>query len=265
MTGTWTFDYLKLNGTMTTTTLHVTYQADLQDQTIGSATYGNYPDFIWVAQGGNATVNEGNYFASYRWYTVSSSLLHGGKTDSICNLGLGTFFSWTNDAAGSWTRDTISILEKPTFNNTAKTLSFPSTVSGITYKLLKINTVVGTDTIWTTAETYVGDGNAKSFILADGTYKLQVVRDMHSAVYPYGNFVVGTATAVSKVTASAIAYRLIGHKLIFNRDVHLQYYNLQGSLMMQGQGSEFKVPAGLVWLFVAVDSFGNTQKGKIGL
>lgn len=37
----------------------VNFQADIQDQTIGSATYGDYPDFIWVNQGKFFTVGGG--------------------------------------------------------------------------------------------------------------------------------------------------------------------------------------------------------------
>jgi hypothetical protein len=250
--------------------LHVNYQADLQDQTIGSATYGDYPDFIWVPQGGSAKVSAGpwinltgNPTSKYSWKNITTNLAIGnGLTDSVRIFNFGLYACATNDGAG-WTIDTISILEKPTLNPTAKTLNFPTTVAGITYKLLKVNAITGNDTTWTETHNFTGDGNLKTITLTDGKYKLTVTRGIYTSTYPYGYFVVGTTTAVAAVQPSALAYIQHGNRLVFNAPVQLRYYNLQGSQIMQAQGLEFAVPAKGAVLFVATDAAGNVVKGKV--
>jgi hypothetical protein len=204
----------------------------------------------------------GNY-GYYKWKEITANTYTGDFTDSIRVFSVGSYICTANSKA-NWSSDTISILEKPTMNTTTKMLSFPTAVSGITYKLLKVSTIFGTDTTWTTAETYVGDGAAKSFTLADGTYKLTTTFGIHTATYPYSYFVVGTSTAVQLSVASLIIYRQVGGKLIFNRSVRLRYYNLQGSLILQGEGSEFTLPVGTVVLFECTDNTGYKLSGKVG-
>jgi hypothetical protein len=261
--GNWLVNY-NSNSTEKSIKLHINYQVDLQDQTIGSATYGNYPDFIWVSQGGSATVSAGKYMASYYWFDGNSWFSYG-NTDSIKVVSFGTYIHSSADGSGlqnSITRDTISILEKPTLNNTAKTLNFPTTTAGITYKLLKVGSINGTDTTWTETANYVGDGNIKSFTLTDGKYKLITTLGIHSGVYPYGYFVVGVKTALDKTKEENINYRLVDNKLLFDNEVNLKFYSLQGQLLQQEQGNSFKL-CRQSGIFKATDRDGNVLTEKI--
>jgi hypothetical protein len=264
--GNWLVNFNKL-GVAQAISFHTNYQADLQDQTISSATYGNYPDFIWVAQGGSAKVSGSSNFGYggsgyYKWKEITESAYTGGYTDSVRTFTKGSFIGRLNDGTGYWTNDTISILEKPTLNTTAKALNFPTTLTGITYKLLKVGSINGTDTTWTETANYVGDGNAKSFTLTDGKYKLTTTLGIHTAVYPYGYFVVGVTTALDKTKKENINYRLVDNKLQFDNEVNLKFYSLQGQLLQQEQGSSFKLcrQAGI---FKATDKNGNVLTAKI--
>ena len=250
--------------------LHVNYQADVQDQTIGSATYGDYPDFIWVPQGGSAKVSAGPWMnptgsttsGKYSWKNISTNLAVGnGLTDSVRIFNNGIYACATNDGTG-WTADTITILEKPTFNPTAKTLNFPTTVSGISYKLLKVSAVSGNDTTWAEAHNVVGDGNARTLNLTDGTYKLTVTRGIYTATYPYGYFMPGITTAVNTAQVETINYRLVGNNLQFDREVQLKFYSLQGKILQQAQGTAFTL-AHQTGIFTAIDKNGNMVRVKI--
>jgi hypothetical protein len=273
--GNWLINFNKL-GVAEAISFHTNYQVDLQDQTIGSATYGDYPDFIWVSQGESATVNAGKYMnptgsstkSYYWWYNFDSSVeISANFTDSIHTFNYGTYISQTKDGSGvypnSLTRDTISILEKPALNTTAKTLNFPTTTAGITYKLLKIGSISGTDTTWTETANYVGDGNIKSFTLTDGKYKLTTTRGIHTAVYPFSYFVVGVTTAIDKIKEENINYRLVDNKLQFDNEVQLKLYNLQGRKIQETTGKEFILADKTVYLFVVTDKDGNKLTGKL--
>lgn len=265
--GLWYIDYPTL-GSIVHSALAVNYQADLQDQTIGSATYGDYPDFIWVPQGGSAKVSAGNYMKWYAGINLNTrNIIANSAVDSTITLLFGKYMLATDDGSGmggsQWSNDTISILEKPTLNPTAKTLSFPTTVTGITYKLLKVNAVTGNDTTWAETHSFTGDGNQKTITLTDGRYKLTVTRGIYTSTYPYGYFMVGTTTAVAAMQSSTLAYVQLGNKLVFNAPVQLRYFNLQGSLLVQAQGLEFALPAKGAVLFVATDAAGNVLKGKV--
>lgn len=246
--------------------LTINYQADIFDRTIGSATYGKCPDFIWVNAGGSATVSAGKYMAAYRWKeSNSSSYSLATASDSIRILSIGTQIGRTNDGSGlteGYSNDTISILEKPTYNNTAKTLNFPSTTTGITYKLLKVSSISGTDTTWTETQSFVGDGNAKNITLTDGKYKLTTTLGIHTAVYPYGYFVVGITTALDKTKEENITYRLVDNQLQFDNEVNLKFYSLQGQLLQQENGNSFKLVR-QTGIFKATDKNGNTLTAKI--
>jgi hypothetical protein len=244
------------------TLLNVTYQADLQDQTIGSTTYGDYPDFIWVPQSNSAAVSAGKYMAYYRWRNMDESLISRSAVDSLKTLQIGSYISQQTDGTGLLTRDTISILEKPTLNNPTKTLNFPTTTTGITYKLLKVGSISGTDTTWTETQNFTGDGNANNITLTDGKYKLTTTLGNHTAVYPYGYFVVGVTTAIDKTKEESVNYRLADNKLLFDNEVYLKFYSLQGQLLQQGQGNSFKLcrQAGI---FKATDKNGNVLTAKI--
>lgn len=263
--GTWGLTWYQ-NGNERSIACIVNYQADLQDQTIGSATYGDYPDFIWVAQGGSAAVSAGKYMAAYAWRYLDNTKYQftGGAqyTDSLKTLGINTYFVVVVDANTNLTKDTISILEKPTFNNSAKTLNFPSTTAGITYKLLKVGSISGTDTTWTETQNFVGDGNAKDITFTDGKYKLTTTLGIHTAVYPYGYFVVGVTTAIDKTKEENIHYRLVDNNLQFDNEVNLEFYSLQGQLLQQEQGSSFKL-CSQAGIFKATDKNGNVLTAKI--
>ncbi|MFZ4455776.1 MAG: hypothetical protein ACOYOT_06110 [Bacteroidales bacterium] len=245
--------------------LYVNYQADLQDQTIGSATYGNYPDFIWVTQGSSAQVSAGRNFVLYGWLDMHGNYFSTSETDSTKTFTFGSYVSHTMDKTfndNSESSDTISILEKPTFNSTAKTLNFPTTTTGITYKLLKASSISGTDTTWTETQNFVGDGNAKNITLTDGKYKLTTTLGIHTAVYPYGYFDVGEATALDKTKEGNINYRLVDNKLQFDNEVNLKFYSLEGQLLQQGKGSSFKL-CRQMGIFKAIDRNGNVLTTKI--
>jgi hypothetical protein len=252
----------KVSNVSKTLGFHIDYQADLQDQTIGSATYGNYPDFIWVAQGGSAKVSGGSNFGYYKWKEINDAAYVGTYTDSVRTFTKGSFIGRLNDGTGYWTNDTISILEKPTFSSAAKTLNFATTTTGITYKLLKVGLINGTDTTWTETQNFVGDGNAKNISLTDGKYKLTTTFGIHTAVYPYGYFVVGVTTALDKTKEENINYRLIDNTLQFDNEVNFKFYSLQGQLLQQEQGSSFKLcrQAGI---FKVTDKNGNVLTAKI--
>ena len=243
----------------------VNFCTDLQDQTIGSATYGDYPNFIWVSQGGTAYVSAGKQLGVYGWFDMSENTLTNNYSDSTKTFTFGTYISRTLDKAansGSESRDTISILEKPTFNSTAKTLNFPTTTAGITYKLLKVGSINGTDTTWTEAQNFVGDGNAKNITLTDGKYKLTTTLGIHTTVYPYGYFVVGVTTALDKTKEENINYRLTDNNLQFDNEVNLKFYSLQGQLLQQEHGSSFKL-CRQMGIFKATDKNGNVLAAKI--
>lgn len=259
--GSWLVTF-KENNVAKSIGLTLNYQADLQDQTIGSATYGNYPDFIWVAQGGSAKVSAGKYMTNYSYKDLLNNLSVGsGTADSVRLFNKGSYVCATNDGT-KWSFDTISILEKPTFNTTAKTLNFSTTTTGITYKLLKVGSINGTDTTWTETQNFLGDGNAKNITLTDGKYKLTTAFGIHTAVYPHAYFVVGITTALDKTKDENINYRLVDNKLQFDNEVNLKFYSLQGQLLQQGQGSSFKL-CRQVGIFKAIDKNGNVLTAKI--
>jgi hypothetical protein len=268
-TGNWLVEY-KTGGTSKSIWLKVYYQADLQDQTIGSATYGNYPDFIWVAQGGSATVSAGPYMnptgsttsGYYKWKGIIDATYVGTYTDSVRIFGKGSYIGRINDGTGYWTNDTISILEKPTFNSTAKTLNFATTTTEIIYKLMKVGSISGTDTTWTETQNFVGDGNTKNITLTDGKYKLTITLGIHTSVYPYGYFVVGVTTALDKTKEENTHYRLVDNKLQFDNEVNFKFYSLQGQLLQQEQGSLFKL-CRQVGIFKATDKNGSVLTAKI--
>ena len=263
--GSWIVNY-NVSGTLKAIGLTINYQADLQDQTIGSATYGDYPDFIWVTQGGSANVSAGKYMANYKWTNISTNTsISQGTTDSVKVFLMGTYQGWTIDGSSLTTgntKDTISIIEKPTFNTTAKTLNFPITLTGITYKLLKVATISGTDTTWTETQNFLGDGNAKNITLTDGKYKLTTTLGIHTAVYPYGYFVVGVTTALVKTKEGKISYRLVDNNLQFDNEVNLKFYSSQGQLLQQEQGSSFKL-CRQTGIFKATDNDGSVLTAKI--
>ena len=127
---------------------------------------------------------------------------------------------------------------------------------------MKVNTINGTDTTWTEAQNFVGDGNTKDVTLSDGKYKLTTTLGIHTAVYPYGYFIVGVTTGFDKTKEENINYRLVDNKLQFDNEVNLKFYSLQGQLLQQENGSSFKLvrQAGI---FKATDKNGNTLTAKI--
>lgn len=266
--GLYEFDYRSTDAVESSlaTGWQVNFQADIQDQTIGSATYGDYPDFIWVNQGESATVSGGPNFGYYRWRNMDESIITLGYTDSIKTVTQGNYISETRDASGmipqGITRDTISILEKPTFNSTAKTLNFPTTTTSVTYKLLKVGSIAVTDTTWTEMQNFVGDGNAKNITLTDGKYKLATTFGIHTSAYPYGYFIVGVTTGLDNTKQENINYRLFDNKLQFDNEVNLKFYSLQGQLLQQENGSSFKLVR-QSGIFKATDKNGNTLTAKI--
>ena len=263
--GTWGLTW-KQNGAERSIACIVNYQADIYDRTVGSATYGKRPDFIRVNAGESATVSAGKYMANYKWDNYITGIeISRGLTDSIKTFSTGIFISWTADRTGletGITKDTFSILEKPTFNATAKTLNFPTTTTGVTYKLLKVGNIEGTDTTWTETQNFIGDGNTKEITLTEGKYKLTTTRGIHTAVYPYGYFEVSVTTALDKTKQQNINYRLVDNNLQFDNEVNLKFYSLQGQLLQQGNGSSFKLvrQAGI---FTATDKNGNTLTIKV--
>jgi hypothetical protein len=266
--GNWLVNY-NSNATAKTIKLHIDYQVDIFDRTTGSLTYGKRPDFIWGNAGESATVSAGPYFNNtggtrgyYRWRNLAESILSAGYTDSLHIFSTGTYISQATDFGGIITRDTISILDKPTFNNSAKTLNFPTTTTGINYKLLKVGSITGNDTTWTETQNFVGDGNAKNITLTDGKYKLTTTRGIHTAVYPFGYFIVGITTVLDKTKEETINYRLVDNKLQFDNEVNFKLYSLQGQLLQQGQGSSFKL-CRQVGIFKATDKNGNVLTAKI--
>lgn len=266
--GTWTLTY-RQNGAERATGIQVNYQADIYDRTIGSATYVKRPDFIWVNAAESAVVSAGPWIGQrgiYGWNDGTTWTGWGGA-DSLYTCLKGNYIVWTVDGSGSGvntghSQDTISILEKPTFNTTTKTLNFPTTTTGVTYKLLKAGAIVGTDTTWTETQNFIGDGNTKEITLTEGKYKLTTTRGIHTAVYPYGYFEVSVTTALDKTKQQNINYRLVDNNLQFDNEVNLKFYSLQGQLLQQGNGSSFKLvrQAGI---FTATDKNGNTLTIKV--
>ncbi len=266
--GYWLVQYKAL-GINKNLLLNTNYQADIYDRTIGSATYGKRPDFIWVNAGESATVSAGPWIGQlgiYGWNDGTTWTGWGGA-DSLYTCLKGNYIVWTVDGSGSGvntghSQDTISILEKPTFNTTTKTLNFPTTTTGVTYKLVKVGSIAGTDTTWTESQNFVGDGNSKNITLTEGKYKLTTTRGIHTAVYPYGYFEVSVTTALDKTKQQNINYRLVNNKLQFDNEVNLKFYSLQGQLLQQGNGSSFKLvrQAGI---FTATDKNGNTLTIKV--
>lgn len=253
--------------------LTINYQADIFDRTIGSATYGKRPDFIWVNAGESATVSAGKYMnpngletsGYYRWKFLDNTTFSSGYIDSTKTLPTGTFIIQTVDGSGlttGRTNDTISFLEKPTFNNAAKTLNFPTTTTGVTYKLLKVGNIAGTDTTWTETQNFVGDGNTKEITFTEGKYKLTTTRGIHTAVYPYGYFEISVTTVLDKTKQENINYRLVDNKLQFDNEVNFKFYTLQGQLLQQENGRSF-ILIRQTGIFTATDKNGNTLTAKI--
>lgn len=74
------------------------------------------------------------------------------------------------------TRDTISVIERPTANSSARTLNFAATVSGVIYKVYKFQPAAAgapmskapsesqADSAWVEVPSlsFVGDGNPRS-------------------------------------------------------------------------------------------------------
>lgn len=254
--------------------LTINYQADIFDRTIGSATYGKRPDFIWVNAGESATVSAGpwmnpnnNTQAGYAWKNSAGEIIRWGYTDSLYVSNSGILISTTGDGSGSGpnngvSSDTISILEKPTFNATAKTLNFPTTTTGVTYKLLKVGNIAGTDTTWSETQNFVGDGNTKEITFTEGKYKLTTTRGIHTAVYPYGYFEISVTTVLDKTKQENINYRLVDNKLQFDNEVNFKFYTLQGQLLQQENGRSF-ILIRQTGIFTATDKNGNTLTAKI--
>ena len=271
--GLWTLTY-KQNGAERATGIQINYQADIFDRTIGSATYGKRPDFIWVNAGESATVSAGpwmnpnnNTQAGYAWKNSAGEIIRWGYTDSLYVSNSGILISTTGDGSGSGpnngvSSDTISILEKPTFNATAKTLNFPTTTTGVTYKLLKVGNIAGTDTTWSETQNFVGDGNTKEITFTEGKYKLTTTRGIHTAVYPYGYFEISVTTVLDKTKQENINYRLVDNKLQFDNEVNFKFYTLQGQLLQQENGRSF-ILIRQTGIFTATDKNGNTLTAKI--
>jgi len=249
--------------------LTINYQADIFDRTIGSATYGKRPDFIWVNAGESATVSAGPWIGQrgiYGW-NDGTTWTGGGGTDSLYTCLKGNYILWASDGSGSGengghSQDTISILEKPTFNSTAKTLNFPTTTTGVTYKLLKVGNIAATDTTWTETQNFVGDGNTKEITFTEGKYKLTTTRGIHTAVYPYGYFEISVTTVLDKTKQENINYRLVDNKLQFDNVVNFKFYSLQGQLLQQENGRSF-ILVRQTGIFTATDKNGNTLTAKI--
>jgi len=245
--------------------LYYHYQADIYDRTIGSATYGKRPDFIWINTGTSANISGSPRFSYYKWKSINDASFVGDLADSTRIYNQGTYICRLNDNSlliDNWSNDTIFVLEKPTLSNTSKTLAFSSTTAGITYKLLKAIVINGTDTTWTESENFVGDGNSKNIMLTDGKYKLTTTFGIHTAVYPYGYFVVNTTTAAEKTKEDNLNYRLTDNNLLFDNEVNLKFYSLQGQLLQQENGSSFKLVRE-TGIFTATDKNGNTLTAKI--
>ncbi|MGC3978669.1 MAG: hypothetical protein QM751_10845 [Paludibacteraceae bacterium] len=258
--GGWLINYTVL-GNSITIGLDVNYQTDIFDRTIGSSTFGKLPDFIWVNAGGNAKVSGGPNFGYYKWKSINDASFVGDYADSTRLYNQGIYVGRLNDIA-NWTNDTITILEKPTLNNTTKTLNFPTTTVGITYKLLNASNINGTDTTWTDTQSFVGDGNAKNITLTDGKYKLTTTFGIHTAVYPYGYFLVGITTAIDKTNEENINYRLVDNNLQFDNEVNMKFFSLQGQLLQQGEGQSFHLNK-QTGIIKATDKNGNALTVKI--
>lgn len=253
------------NGNPSVISLNYHYQADIFDRTIGSSTFGKRPDFIWVNAGTSANISGGPSFGYYKWKTLNDVDFVGNATDSTRNFSYGTYIGRFNDNSMlvlNWSNDTISILEKPTLNNATKTLSFPTTTTGITYKMLNASNINGADTTWTETQNFVGDGNAKNIILPDGKYKLTTTFGIHTANYQYGYFVVGITTAIDKTKEENISFRVVDNKLQFDNEVNLKFYSLQGQLLQQEKGVSFKLVR-KTGILTATDKNGNTLTTKI--
>jgi hypothetical protein len=108
----------------------------------------------------------------------------------------------------------------------------------------------------------VGDGNAKNITLTDGKYKLTTTFGIHTAVYPYGYFLVDITTAIDKTKEENINYRLVDNNLQFDNEVNMKFYSLQGQLLQQEKRVSFKLVR-KTGILTATDKNGNTLTTKI--
>jgi predicted Zn-dependent protease len=133
-----------------------------------------------VDAGQQATLSAGPNMAYYRWRHMDESLISGGYTDSIKTVTPDQYISETRDKSGilpdGLTRDTIAVIERPSANNSARTLDFATTVLGVNYKMYKFQPAAAgapmskapsesaVDSAWVEVPSlsFVGDGNPRS-------------------------------------------------------------------------------------------------------
>lgn len=65
--------FKKTNNVTTYLDIYIRYYVDIVDSTVGSPTYGQMPDTVWVNPGESATLSAGQNFIYYRWGTIENS------------------------------------------------------------------------------------------------------------------------------------------------------------------------------------------------
>jgi len=230
--------------------LNVNYQADIYDRTAWSNTLNKRPDAIWVAPGQSANLSAGNHMANYKRTNIwTNTAISQGKTDSLKTVWAGKYegrtidWSWTT----AWnTRDTISVLEKPTI--TKNTVAFASTGQGVTYRFLKSDpsgSIHVADSTWTEVTSFVGDGNAKSVTLPEKSQirvGTKVSGTNHLEEFNLPTFTTDFGTDTPEIEWDVNTFRHHGREL--NREVETPYiiYDMTGRELSIGKASQTTIP-----------------------
>ena len=241
----------KSNWITKATTINVNYQADIYDRTAWSNTLNKRPDVSRVNAGEQAKLSAGPNMKRYARKNIETwSIIGNTAIDSVKNVSRGTFITNTQDgswnAATQWSKDTISVLEKPTI--TKNTAAFPSTGQGVTYRFLKYDpsgSIHVADSTWTEVTSFVGDGNAKSVTLPEKSkirVGTKVAGTNHLEEFNLPTFTTDFGTDTPEIEWDVNTFRHHGREL--NREVETPYiiYDMTGRELSVDKASQTMIP-----------------------
>lgn len=265
--------------------IQVNYQADTYDRTPWSSTQNQRPEVIMVDAGQQATLSAGpnmnpTWDLLHSWYYKRKNINDASYTwspiDSVRNISHGTYVSRTNDGTGTWTNDTIAVVERPSANNSARTLNFAATVNGVIYKVYKFQPAAAgapmskapsenaVDSAWVEVPSlsFVGDGNPRSVWVELGTYRIGAQRTANTAVQQDTKSIkVDLGTDVLEVnTEEKNTFKQANRELSRATEVPSIIYNIHGQEMGTALASTIRIPdQATAWVYIVR----FTENGKI--
>jgi hypothetical protein len=280
---TWTRYYKKTDWTINHIGINVNYQEDIYDRTPWSSTQNQRPEVVMVDAGQQATLSAGpnmnptgwtNWY--YKWKNINDASFTGDYTDSTRVVWNWTYISRTNDGTGTWTNDTIAVIERPSANNSARTLDFATTVSGVNYKVYKFQPAAAgapmskapsesaVDSAWVEVPSlsFVGDGNPRSVWVELGTYRIGAQRTPNTDVQQDTKSIkVDLGTDVLEVnTEEKNTFKQANRELSRETEVPSIIYDIHGREMGTALASTIRIPdQATAWVYIVR----FTENGKI--